>query len=359
MVKDFRRLSAPGAAALSCWRLTAPAEALREVLGTIPGSLPRVVRVGPRAEPLDEGVCFTSHDGAGVELHLHGGTGVARALRSWLLAAGWREEPALEWSGQVPAWPTADAAYAAFLQAESPRAAAAWSVFAAQDAPAVAAEGRSLAAAERARWAAERLRHAAWAVELERPRVVALAGPANAGKSSLFNAWLGRARATVADAPGTTRDVLGASVSLGVGAAARSMRLLDTAGLWDDATGVDALAVARSARALAEADRVLWVFDAATPPGPRAQAAVAQARAGDVFLLHRTDLGRRWEPRRLRPGPGLEGSRQVEGPELLTRLEASLAANLGPDPGLGAWLPLGAGLRAHLREIAQDGPLRG
>ena len=56
---------------------------------------------------------------------------------------------------------------------------------------------------------------------------VALAGPVNAGKSSLLNAVLGRERALVSDTPGTTRDYLEEQVRFG----GMPVRLLDTAGL--------------------------------------------------------------------------------------------------------------------------------
>ena len=48
---------------------------------------------------------------------------------------------------------------------------------------------------------------------LRAPRVV-LAGAVNAGKSTLFNALLGRERATVSDEPGTTRDALVETIEL-------------------------------------------------------------------------------------------------------------------------------------------------
>jgi len=66
-------------------------------------------------------------------------------------------------------------------------------------------------------------RHAAALGEL----VVALVGPANAGKSSLFNQLLGRDRALVDPEPGTTRDYLEAEVSWG----GLRVTLVDTAGL--------------------------------------------------------------------------------------------------------------------------------
>lgn len=47
------------------------------------------------------------------------------------------------------------------------------------------------------------------------PTVVALVGPVNAGKSTLFNALVGEEQATVTSRPGTTRDALGAPGELG------------------------------------------------------------------------------------------------------------------------------------------------
>jgi tRNA modification GTPase len=55
---------------------------------------------------------------------------------------------------------------------------------------------------------------------------VALVGPTNAGKSSLFNAMLGRRRALVSPQPGTTRDVLEASTEI----RGLPVLLMDTAG---------------------------------------------------------------------------------------------------------------------------------
>ena len=70
---------------------------------------------------------------------------------------------------------------------------------------------------------------------LERPRVeplkdgvrVVVAGPPNAGKSSLINAIVGEERAIVTDVPGTTRDHIEVPLSLG----GVPIRLTDTAGL--------------------------------------------------------------------------------------------------------------------------------
>ena len=83
--------------------------------------------------------------------------------------------------------------------------------------------------------------------------VVVLAGPPNAGKSSLFNALLGQARALVTPIPGTTRDAIEAVVD------ARSwpLRLVDTAGLRDTTDPLERLGIEVSERYLARAQVVL------------------------------------------------------------------------------------------------------
>jgi tRNA modification GTPase len=93
---------------------------------------------------------------------------------------------------------------------------------------------------------------------------VVLAGPPNAGKSSLFNALIGRDAAIVTEVAGTTRDRIEAPIALdGV-----PLLLTDTAGLRDGPTAdrVEAIGIARSQQAMAEADIVLWLGEAADIP---------------------------------------------------------------------------------------------
>jgi tRNA modification GTPase len=90
---------------------------------------------------------------------------------------------------------------------------------------------------------------------------IALVGRPNAGKSSLFNRLLERERAIVTAVPGTTRDTVEESVSLG----GIPLRLVDTAGLrlsGEDIDEAERLGIARSHEALADADLVLLVHDA-------------------------------------------------------------------------------------------------
>ncbi|HTA73750.1 MAG TPA: tRNA uridine-5-carboxymethylaminomethyl(34) synthesis GTPase MnmE [Gemmatimonadaceae bacterium] len=85
--------------------------------------------------------------------------------------------------------------------------------------------------------------------------LVVIAGPPNAGKSSLFNALLGRARALVTDVPGTTRDAIEALVE--PTGAAFPLRLVDTAGLRETADTVERLGIEVSERYLRDAHAVL------------------------------------------------------------------------------------------------------
>ena len=97
------------------------------------------------------------------------------------------------------------------------------------------------------------------AARLRAGALVVLAGPPNAGKSSLFNALLGTERALVTEQPGTTRDAIEAHADfLGF-----PIRLVDTAGLGEAVDRVDALGQAVTRRFAEGADLVLACEEAA------------------------------------------------------------------------------------------------
>jgi tRNA modification GTPase len=83
--------------------------------------------------------------------------------------------------------------------------------------------------------------------------VVVIAGAPNAGKSSLFNALVGEARAIVTEVPGTTRDAIEAVVDGGTW----PLRLVDTAGLRATDDVVERIGIEVSERYLARAHVVL------------------------------------------------------------------------------------------------------
>jgi tRNA modification GTPase len=94
--------------------------------------------------------------------------------------------------------------------------------------------------------------------------VVVIAGPPNAGKSTLFNALAQREAAIVSPIPGTTRDAIEVHFDM----AGCPVTLIDTAGLRPSQDVVEQIGVAR-ARAKAEAaDLVLWISEAKAPVAP-------------------------------------------------------------------------------------------
>lgn len=93
-----------------------------------------------------------------------------------------------------------------------------------------------------------------WGAVEALPRVV-LVGPPSAGKSTLFNALLGRSRAVIDADPGTTRDVLAEPLALG----GAEVMLIDIAGLEDADSALDRHVQRQAHDAIRAADLLLIV----------------------------------------------------------------------------------------------------
>ena len=117
---------------------------------------------------------------------------------------------------------------------------------------------------------------------------VVIAGPPNAGKSSLFNALLGRARALVTAVPGTTRDALEAVVEAG----RWPLRLVDTAGLRDTTDVVERLGIEVSERYLGDAQVVLACGASAAELAAAVARVQALSPAPVIAVATKADLAR-------------------------------------------------------------------
>ena len=119
--------------------------------------------------------------------------------------------------------------------------------------------------------------------------VCTIAGPPNAGKSSLLNALVRSDRAIVSTQPGTTRDVVEERFVIeGVVVHAR-----DTAGLRATADPIEAEGVIRARAAIAESALCVCVVDGAADIGADAVAALdATASVPRIVFVNKADLGR-------------------------------------------------------------------
>jgi len=115
---------------------------------------------------------------------------------------------------------------------------------------------------------------------------LALIGRPNVGKSSLFNALLGRDRAIVTHLPGTTRDTLNESFVInGI-----PVELIDTAGIRETADIVEQIGVERTKTAISEANLIIAVVESNSPLSPEEIELFNQFPIG-FYAINKCDLG--------------------------------------------------------------------
>jgi tRNA modification GTPase len=121
---------------------------------------------------------------------------------------------------------------------------------------------------------------------------IVIAGPPNAGKSTLLNALARRDAAIVSTIAGTTRDPIEVHLDL----AGCPATLIDTAGLRESADTIERIGIERARRRAAGADLVLWLSEDGAPPNPglgdhvwpiitKADRPAAVARREGVFAI--------------------------------------------------------------------------
>ncbi len=118
---------------------------------------------------------------------------------------------------------------------------------------------------------------------------LAIVGRPNVGKSSLFNCLLQQDRAIVTDIPGTTRDSVSETASVG----GIPVRFVDTAGIRAGQDVVETLGIERSYQAIADADLTLVVVDGSVGLETGDQTIVDRAERHGRFLVvaNKADLG--------------------------------------------------------------------
>jgi tRNA modification GTPase len=194
---------------------------------------------------------------------------------------------------------------------------------------------------------------ASWSLEqLCREGLLAvIAGPPNAGKSSLFNLLLREERSIVTEVPGTTRDWIEGWLSL----EGFPIRLMDTAGLRDSGAGpeadrVEKIGMERSRELIEKADLLLYVVDGAGgfTGGDRAFLREYGEGSGSppdkprlIVIWNKTDLAP-LPPAEKVPGGDLLGLSAKTGQglaELVLSIKSALGALAGgglePETGIG------------------------
>lgn len=111
---------------------------------------------------------------------------------------------------------------------------------------------------------------------------IVLAGNANVGKSSLFNAIVGSNRAIVSDIPGTTRDVVSTALDIG----GYMVNLSDTAGLRDATDKIEKIGIEKTKSEIQNADIIINVYSpdcAIQPP--------SHLSDNEIYVINKSDLG--------------------------------------------------------------------
>ncbi len=162
---------------------------------------------------------------------------------------------------------------------------------------------------------------------------VVIAGPPNAGKSSLLNALAGHDAAIVTEVPGTTRDLLREQIVVD----GLPVHVVDTAGLRHTDDRIEGEGVRRARAEISRADLVLYVMDATAPPQPEAiESDLAALHTGAAVLKVWNKIDLQEEP-----VPGLDRGMTPAGPAPATAVHISAKTGAGLDA-----------LRAQLRRVA-------
>ncbi|MGA2798837.1 MAG: GTPase [Thermoguttaceae bacterium] len=262
------RLTPPGRGAVACLLVEGPgaAEAVQAVVRTKSSRPPAdfsddSLIVGRFNEVNGEEVVLRRRSPKAVELHCHGGYSAAAMIEETLRQRGCQVVAWRRWISESQTDPISAAALTALADALTQRTAGILldqyhgALRRAFDAVEQDIKEKNFAAA---RSQVESLMACIpLGLHLTKPWRVVVAGPPNAGKSSLINAMVGFQRSIVHHAPGTTRDAVTAATAMD----GWPVELCDTAGLHAGAQGIEKAGVELARRRISDADLVILVFD--------------------------------------------------------------------------------------------------
>jgi len=173
-----------------------------------------------------------------------------------------------------------------------------------------------------------------------------IAGPPNAGKSSLLNALACADTAIVSDVPGTTRDLVRERLTLD----GLPLHVLDTAGLRDTHDPIETEGMRRAHEAMTRADRILLLVDDQNAPEEEIGRLRARLPAGQPVTLVRNKIDLTARP------PAIDGTEGLEQVSLSARTGAGLDLLREHLKSVMGFRPAGEGQfmarRRHLEALA-------
>jgi tRNA modification GTPase len=236
-----------------------------------------------------EDVVVCRHADDSLDVHCHGGQAAVDRIVNSLVEMGCREASAEEFSRREESDVIRAEARLALRQARTSKTGAILldqyrgALRTAIERTITTLQDRDL---QSSRQSLEQLqRHFDLGLHLTQPWRVVVAGPPNAGKSSLVNRMLGYERAIVFDQPGTTRDVLTAVTVIDLW----PIELVDTAGLRESADEIERIGIQRAENSIQRADLVLRVYDI-TRTTRKVIASQATNTAAEFVVMNKVDL---------------------------------------------------------------------
>ena len=158
---------------------------------------------------------------------------------------------------------------------------------------------------------------------------VAIIGPPNAGKSSIFNKIIGSERSIVDETAGTTRDFIEKKVQIG----SVDVNLIDTAGIRDTDKNVENIGISKTMELQKEADLVLLVFDCSLPFPEYINSNLERLinNKNLIIALNKIDLGKKISIPELKLKNAIEIETSIKDIDSIARLHSAIEENLlGP-----------------------------